>query len=217
MLGKSISKNSLLLSLFALVTAGVLAVTNVSTRDRIAAAERKAAEKALYELIPASRVDNDLLKDTLPTPPSMLKALGLEAPEPIYRARKDGQIIAVIVPAVAPDGYSGNIRLIVGVNRDGSVAGVRALSHRETPGLGDKIDTAKSDWIYGFNGRRLGDPPPAQWSVKKDGGAFDQFTGATITPRAVTAQVKRVLQQVAQEHTRLFELSADAGETHDHQ
>ncbi|MBU2886885.1 electron transport complex subunit RsxG [Gilvimarinus agarilyticus] len=214
MLGASISKNSLLLGLFALVTAGILALTNVNTRDRIAEAERQAAEKALYELVLAERVDNDLLSDTLPTPPSMLAALGLDTPEAIHRARKDGQVIAVIVPAVAPDGYSGDIRIIVGVNRDGSVAGVRALSHKETPGLGDKVDTAKSDWVYGFNGKSLNDPSVQQWAVKKDGGVFDQFTGATITPRAVTAQVKRVLQQVDAQRALLFELPAEAGEKH---
>ncbi|UTF60062.1 electron transport complex subunit RsxG [Gilvimarinus sp. DA14] len=213
MLGKSISKNSLLLGLFALVTAGVLAVTNVGTRDRIADAQRAAAEKALYELVPASRVDNDLLTDTLPTPEAMLPALGLDSAEEIHRARNDGKVIAVIVPAVAPDGYSGDIRIIVGVNRDGSVAGVRALAHKETPGLGDKIDTAKSDWILGFNGKSLGEPPVEQWQVRKDGGVFDQFTGATITPRAVTGQVKRVLQQVAEHRTLLFELPADAGDS----
>lgn len=212
MLGASISKNSLLLGVFALVTAGVLALTNVSTRDRIAQAERAAAEKALYELVPASRVDNDLLHDTLPTPVSMLPALGIDTPEAIHRARNNGQVIAVIVPAVAPDGYSGDIRIIVGVNRDGSIAGVRALAHKETPGLGDKVDLAKSDWILGFNGKSLGEPPAEKWAVKKDGGVFDQFTGATITPRAVTAQVKRVLQQVAKHRNLLFDIPAEAGE-----
>ena len=207
MLGASISKNSVLLGLFALATAGVLAVTNVSTRDRIAEAERQAAQKALYELVPAARVDNDLLSDTIIMPADMLSALGLKSAEPIHLARKEGKIVAVIVPAVAPDGYSGAIRLIVGVNRDGSVAGVRALTHKETPGLGDKIDTSKSDWILGFNGKSLGNPGEDKWRVKKDGGAFDQFTGATITPRAVTTQVKRVLLEVAKHRNLLFDIS----------
>lgn len=206
MLGASISKNSILLGVFALVTAGVLAVTNVSTRDRIADAERRAAESALYELVSADRVDNDMLNDTIPAPADMLPALGLKVSEPIYRARKDGKVIAVIVPAVAPDGYSGAIRLLVGVNRDGTVAGARALVHKETPGLGDKVDTNKSDWILGFDGKSLTDPAPERWAVEKDGGAFDQFTGATITPRAVTGQIKRVLQQVQAKRTLLFEI-----------
>lgn len=205
MLGASISKNSILLGLFALVTAGVLAVTNVSTRDRIAESERQAAEQALYELITKDRVDNDLLNDTIATPAEMMPALGLTNPEAIYRARKNGQVIAVIVPAVAPDGYSGAIRVLVGVNRDGSVAGARALAHKETPGLGDKVDTNKSAWILSFNGKSLGNPAAERWGVKKDGGSFDQFTGATITPRAVTGQIKRVLQQVQEAHSLLFE------------
>jgi electron transport complex protein RnfG len=217
MLGASISKNSILLGLFALVTAGLLGVTNVATRERIIEAERQASERALYELVPAERVDNDLLQDTLTAPADMLAPLGLTKPEPIYRARNNGKVVAVIVPAVAPDGYSGAIRLLVGVNRDGTVAGARALAHKETPGLGDKIDTNKSDWILRFNGRSLTDPAPAQWAVKKDGGAFDQFTGATITPRAITGQIKRVLQQVQAKHDLLFEIPARAatpGNTH---
>lgn len=216
MLGTSISKNSLLLGLFALVTAGVLAVTNAGTKDRIAVAERAAAERALNELVPQSRIDNDLLADTVPTPTAMLDALGLDTPEPIHRARKNGQVIAVIVPAVAPDGYSGDIRIIVGVNLDGSVAGVRALAHKETPGLGDKVDLAKSDWILSFDHKSLTNPEPQKWAVKKDGGVFDQFTGATITPRAVTLQVKRVLKEVQQQRALLFEL-ADATGDHNEQ
>src|SRR5690606_24060195 len=121
-----------------------------------------------------------------------------------------------LVPAVAPDGYSGAMRMLVGVNRDGTLAGVRVLTHRETPGLGDKVDLSKSDWILGFNGRSLGNPEPDRWGVKKDGGEFDQFTGATITPRAVTAQVKRVLQQVEQSRTLLFEQAPDTtGDEHE--
>ena len=100
----------------------------------------------------------------------------------------------MIVPATAPDGYGGAIELIVGINADGTVAGVRVVAHKETPGLGDKIDARKSRWIDAFAGRSLADPAPAQWAVQKDGGVFDQFTGATITPRAVTAAVKRTLQ-----------------------
>ncbi|HEY7886361.1 MAG TPA: electron transport complex subunit RsxG [Cellvibrionaceae bacterium] len=215
MLGASISKNSLLLGLFALITAAVLALTNLGTRDKIAAAEREAAQRALYELVPAHRVDNDLLEDTLPTPAFMLSALGLNQPEAIHRARKDGEVIAVLVPAVAPDGYSGAIRILVGVNRDGTLAGVRTLAHRETPGLGDKVDLSKSDWILGFNGRSLNNPTVERWGVKKDGGEFDQFTGATITPRAVTAQVKRVLQQVEQARSQLFELPNTTGNKHE--
>lgn len=94
--------------------------------------------------------------------------------------------------------------MIVGVNRDGTIAGARVLSHKETPGLGDKVELSKSNWILGFDGRSLQNPQASQWKVKKDGGEFDQFTGATITPRAVVQQIKRVLEFVAAHETELF-------------
>lgn len=200
MLGTSISKNSLLLGAFALVTAAILAGTHESTADLIAAAERAAAQKALLEIVPVERHDNDLLTDTRPIDPAYWQQLGLKDGGDLYIARQHGEPVAVIVPAVAPDGYSGDIRLIVGVNIDGTIAGVRALSHNETPGLGDKISTQKGDWILGFAGKSLANPTPDHWKVKKDGGVFDQFTGATITPRAVVKQTRRVLEFVAATH-----------------
>lgn len=204
MFGRSIGKNSLLLGAFALVTAGVLAGTYQLTREQIATSERAAAQQALLEIIPKERHDNDLLADTLPVPEDSLDQLGLDAPADIHLARQDGDVAAIIVPAVAPDGYSGDIRMIVGINRDGTVAGMRVLTHRETPGLGDKVELKKSDWVLSFNGKSLGNPEPDRWQVKKDGGAFDQFTGATITPRAVVNQVRRVLVFVDNHRELLF-------------
>lgn len=204
MFGRSIGKNSLLLGAFALVTAGVLAGTYQLTREQIASSERAAAQQALLEIIPKERHDNDLLADTLPVPEDALDQLGLDAPAEIHLARQDGEVTAIIVPAVAPDGYSGDIRMIVGINRDGTVAGMRVLTHRETPGLGDKVELKKSNWVLGFNGKSLGNPEPEQWQVKKDGGDFDQFTGATITPRAVVNQVRKVLVFVDNHRELLF-------------
>lgn len=209
MLGSSISKNSLLLAAFALVAAGGLALTNEGTKERIQKAERAAQQKALFEIIPSSRHDNDLLTDTLLVPEANWLDLGLKNGGEIYVARKDGELVAVIVPAVAPDGYSGDIRMIVGVNRNGSVAGVRVLTHNETPGLGDKIELKKSPWILGFEGKSLQSPAPEQWAVKKDGGDFDQFSGATITPRALVNQVKRVLVFVETNQDYLFNSAAN--------
>jgi len=209
MLGSSISKNSLLLGAFALVAAGGLALTNEGTKERIQKAERAAQQKALFEIVPSSRHDNDLLADTLAVPEANWVDLGLKKGGEIYVARKEGELVAVIVPAVAPDGYSGDIRMIVGVNRDGSVAGVRVLAHNETPGLGDKIELRKSPWILGFEGKSLQSPEPEQWTVKKDGGNFDQFSGATITPRALVNQVKRVLAFVETNQDYLFNISAN--------
>ena len=204
-LPKSIQKNSLLLLAFALVTAGILAGTYEGTKEAIAKAERKAAQKALLEIVPANRIDNDLLLDTIAIPESAWQQLGLDNGGDIHLARKQGEVIAIITTAVAPDGYSGDIKLLTGVNRDGSIAGVRVISHQETPGLGDKIDLKKSDWITIFNGLSLQQPDIENWKVKKDGGEFDQFTGATITPRAVVNQVKQVLLFVEENQSTLFD------------
>jgi H+/Na+-translocating ferredoxin:NAD+ oxidoreductase subunit G len=198
LLGMSISTNSLLLGLFALVTAAILAGTQQGTAERIAAEERKAAQKALLEIVPLERHNNDLLVDTLTIAEEHWELLGLKEGGEINIARDNDQAIAAIIPAVAPDGYSGDIRMIVGVNRDGSVAGVRVLVHNETPGLGDKVDLKKSDWVLGFNGKSLQAPTKDKWEVSKDGGEFDQFTGATITPRAVVRQVRKTLEYFAE-------------------
>lgn len=194
MLGKSIANNSVLLGIFALVTAGVLATTKFATNDRIAASERAAAQKALLQIVPLERHNNDMLLDTYPIDPQYWAELGLKKGGEINIARDKNDIVAAIVPAVAPDGYSGNISMMVGINIDGTLAGVRIISHKETPGLGDKVDLKKSDWVLDFNGKSLRYPQPDQWAVKKDGGDFDAFTGATITPRAVVGAVKRCLE-----------------------
>lgn len=204
MLGQSISKNSLVLTAFALVTAGALALTNLGTQDRIATAERAAQQRALFEIIPLDIHDNDLLNDTIDVPTAALAQLGLSDGDKIHRARYKGEISALIIPALAHDGYSGDISMIVGVNRDGTIAGVRILLHKETPGLGDKIELKKHQWILSFNGKSLQVPVIEEWKVKKDGGLFDQFAGATITPRAVVGQVKRVLEFVAANQQILF-------------
>jgi len=193
MLGKSIGTNSLLLGLFALITAGVLASTKLLTNDRIAAAERAAAQKALLQIVPLERHDNDLLVDTFDIPEKFWHQLGLKKGGDIYLARDQENFVAAIIPTVAADGYSGKIGMMIGINLDGSLAGVRVLTHTETPGLGDKIDLKKSDWILTFNGKSLTNPRLEGWKVKKDGGEFDAFTGATITPRAVVKAVKKTL------------------------
>lgn len=203
MFGSAISRNSLLLAGFAVLTTGIIAGTYLGTSDRIAAAQRAAEEKALFQIVPPARHDNELLEDTIPVGPED-SLLRLKKDKRVFIARQDGEAVAAIIPVNAPDGYSGNIELIVGVNRDGSVAGVRALQHRETPGLGDKVDVKKSDWVLDFEGHALGAPPVEQWTVKKDGGVFDQFTGATITPRAVVMAVRRGLEFFEANRERLL-------------
>lgn len=213
MLTQSIGKNSLILGAFALVTAGILAVTFIQTAPRIAAEEKRAAEKALLEIIPESRHDNDLLHDVWTIPAQMYAQLGLSTEDQIHIARMQGKEVAVIIPAIAKDGYSGDIKMIVGVNVDGSIAGVRVLAHRETPGLGDKVDLNKSPWILNFNSKSLNNPETEKWKVKKDGGEFDQFTGATITPRAVVKQVKRTLELFQQHQSSILQTGSVEGES----
>ncbi|TNC88535.1 MAG: electron transport complex subunit RsxG [Thalassolituus sp.] len=188
-------RNAVGLAIFATVTAGAIATAQLLTAERIKQNIRMAESRALNQLVPTSSYDNDLLNDTLTVDSRFNQQLLGPLPENalIYRARNDGEVSAVILPAVAPDGYTTSIDLIVGVNRDGTLAGVRVVAHRETPGLGDKIEARKSDWITSFTGKSLQNPVAEQWAVRKDGGEFDQFTGATITPRAVVRAVKRAL------------------------
>jgi electron transport complex protein RnfG len=204
----SIKRNSLLLGLFAVLTTNIIAGTYLGTRERIAEEQRKAEEKALLEIVPTARHNNSMLDDTIPVGPADA-LLGLRIEKRAFVARMDGHPVAVILPATAADGYSGDIDLIVGINSDGSVAGVRALAHKETPGLGDKVDIKKSNWVLGFNGRSLDNPVPEQWAVNRDKGVFDQFTGATITPRAVTAAVKRSLEYFTANRERLLPAQED--------
>ncbi|MDF1832676.1 MAG: electron transport complex subunit RsxG [Porticoccaceae bacterium] len=206
-LEKSMGLNGRVLGLFALITSLLLAGTHLATKDKIADSQRRAAQKALLEIIPEERHDNDILTDTLSIPQHYWSTLGLEKGGELHLARKNGKVIALIVPTVAPDGYSGAIEMIVGINLDGKIAGVRILNHNETPGLGDKVDLKKSPWVLSFDGRSIGSPPAERWKVKKDKGDFDQFTGATITPRAIVAQVARTLLYLSEDKNRILKAS----------
>jgi Na+-translocating ferredoxin:NAD+ oxidoreductase subunit G len=193
MLSQSIRQNAIVLAIFALVTALLLASTFLGTKDTIAASERLAAQKTLLEIFPAETHDNDVLEDTIAIPAAYLGTLGLKAAADLHVVRKAGNIVGFIIPSTAPDGYSGDIRQITGITVDGTIAAVRVLSHNETPGLGDKMELRKDPWILSFNGKSLGDPVQDLWKVKKDGGTFDQWAGATITPRAIVSKVRSTL------------------------
>jgi len=199
--------SAIFLFLFAVIGSGLVAFTFDSTAERIADNQRKALLKSLNELVPSNHYDNDIFADTLYADSSEL--LGTDEPVPIYRARKNGWPVAAVLAAVAPDGYNGTIRLLVAVNLDGTLAGVRVVQHRETPGLGDAIEAERSDWILGFKGKSLTDPAKKGWKVKRDGGTFDQFTGATITPRAVVKAVHKALLYFQLHAHSLFEKSPD--------
>jgi len=196
-----------ILGLFAVATVGMIAVTQQGTAERISEAQRRVQLSALNEIVPHDQHDNDLLTDSFTVQDRQY--LSLSAPAEAYRARQGDRVSAVILPVVAPDGYSGRIDLLVGIRADGSIAGVRSVSHRETPGLGDKIDAGKSQWILSFNGKSLSMPIPDQWAVKKDGGQFDQFTGATITPRAVVKAVYQALNYFDEHRAALLQLDED--------
>ncbi len=195
--------SAIFLLVFAVIGTGLVAFTFDSTAERIAENQRRALLKNLNELLPSSRYDNDIFSDILMVHNSEL--LGTNEPVPVYRARKNGWPIAAVLAPVAPDGYNGNIRLLVAINLDGTLAGVRVIKHRETPGLGDGIEASRSDWILGFNGKSLSNPSKEGWGVKRDGGRFDQFTGATITPRAVVKAVHKALLYFKRNKQHLFE------------
>lgn len=192
----------ILLFLFAVVGATMVAFTFDATEERIAANERALLLRSLNELIPHERHDNDLFADVIEVTDASL--LGTDEPVPVYRARKNGRNVAAVLAPVAPDGYGGAIKLLVCVNLDGTLCGVRVVAHKETPGLGDAIEAERSDWILGFTGKSLTDPPEKQWRVERDGGVFDQFTGATITPRAVVKAVRKTLVYFRQYGAQLF-------------
>jgi electron transport complex protein RnfG len=192
----AVSKRQILLSglflwIFAVIGTGLVALTEYAARDEIIANEREVLLRNLYALLPPEQLDNDIASDTLTVAADPL--LGTTGPSLVYRARRGGEPVAAIFNSIAPDGYSGRIHLLVGVYVDGRIAGVRVVKHAETPGLGDAVEIRKSDWITGFDGKSLSDPEADGWRVRRDGGEFDQLTGATITPRAVVAAVHRTL------------------------
>ncbi|AMO55371.1 electron transport complex subunit RsxG [Endozoicomonas montiporae] len=208
----SIARNSLGLGLFAILTVGLIATTYVFTEDRIASQIRAFEARALEEILPLDTHDNSLLDTQVSIQPEGLLANATE--KHAYVAFRGNQPVAVILPATAPDGYSGRIELLVGIYADGTLAGVRAVNHKETPGLGDKINTYVTDWILSFTGKSLNNPKPRHWAVRKDGGDFDQFAGATVTPRAVVASVYRTLNYFAGHKEALFKQGAEAMKNH---
>ncbi|SNY44050.1 electron transport complex protein RnfG [Arsukibacterium tuosuense] len=182
-----ISKNAMLLAAVALVCVAILGFINQLTQPKIA--EQKLANKLaiLNDVLPQNSATESLLADCILVTSEQL--LGRPTPQAIYRLRDGDKISAFVVETTAPDGYSGNIDLMVAVTPAGTVLGSRVLNHQETPGLGDKIERRRSAWIDSFQAKQVSPDNQAAWAVRKDGGQFDQFTGATITPRAVVTAV----------------------------
>ncbi len=203
----------LAVAVIALGATGIISATHRISAERI---ERNMAERllgSLHEVVDPTLYDNDLVRSqVLVTEPDLL---GTTDPVRVFLATRNGEPAAAIIAAVAPRGYNGPIRLLVGVDAAGVVQGVRVTAHRETPGLGDPIEHTISDWIEGFEGTSLADPPLPQWAVTVDGGRFDAFTGATVTPRAVVQAVRDALIYLDGHQTELFERAAFANDDSD--
>ncbi|WP_108125557.1 electron transport complex subunit RsxG [Saccharospirillum mangrovi] len=214
-LSGAIRRGAIGLGLFAVFTAGLIAATQQWTAERIANNQRAFEAQTLLALVPEEQHDNQLLDTAFSTQlPTLTDTDLLRLPEPAdwYQAKLNNEVVAVILPLVAPEGYTEAIRLIMAVDRSGTLLGVRVTAHRETPGLGDQVELSKSDWILNFDGQSLSQPPLENWQVKKDGGAFDQLTGATITPRAVVRAVARGLQFFERNRAVLLSLNPTEAE-----
>ncbi|MDC9590076.1 electron transport complex subunit RsxG [Xenorhabdus sp. XENO-10] len=185
---ETMRRHGITLAIFAACTTGLTAIVYSLTKDRIAEQAALQHKVLLDQVVPPNFYDNDMQNECYLVTDN---ALGNHQPHRLYLARKNDVPVAAALESTAPDGYSGAIQLIVGADFSGKVLGVRVTEHHETPGLGDKIETRISDWIYAFSGKKVMSKSDENWAVKKDGGEFDQFTGATITPRAVVNAVKR--------------------------
>ena len=205
----SIVLSGTVLALFAAITSVAIGWAYLGTEAKIDFEVRRAEALQLLEIFPPDTHDNEIVDDVFEVA-AETALLGIREPRQGYRVRQGDTVVGVILPATARDGYSGDIRALVGVRQDGSVAGVRVVAHRETPGLGDKVDLRKSDWILDFNERSLANPALNGWNVEKEGGVFDQFTGATVTPRALILATRRALEYATLNAATLFETEADS-------
>jgi len=191
-----------LVLLAAALTVLIVLVAGI-TRERIAHNEQAWILQRLDALVPPATHDNDLLDDSIAVRSPEL--LGTAQPVRIYRARRNGAPVAAVIRAIAPDGYRGPIELLVAIAPDSRLIGVQVIRHNETPGLGDAFEARDVHWLDRFRGRSLTDPPTQRWTVRRDGGDFDAFTGATITPRAIIKAVRNALDYYQRNSQRIFE------------
>ena len=198
--GSRLAAIGIVVAIGLVITAIVTAVAHVSA-DRIRLNEQAWLRQQLDALVPPQTHDNDPLADSITlTAPDLFTA-----PVVVYRARRAGAPVAVVVRTTAPDGYRGPIELLVAIDRAGTLLGVQVIRHNETPGLGDAFEKREPDWLPRFRGLSLSNPPQQRWAVRKDGGDFDGFTGATITPRAIVKAVRRALEFQLSYGERLYE------------
>jgi electron transport complex protein RnfG len=219
-----IAITALLLGGFSVIGVGLVTLTEEATRTRIAQSQLAVLLGQISAVLVPGSFDNNPadaafllpnptelnlppLKPAIADPKQAMNA-SVAAGIVGFRAIKAGEVVAVVLPVITHFGYSGDIKLIIGIDRTGKITGVRVTRQNETPGLGDKIEPAKSPWIFGFNDKSLSNPSGKSWAVKKDGGVFDQFSGATITPRAVVGAIHQALLYVQAHHQVLFSMPA---------
>ena len=202
----SIVRSGATLAFIAAICTALVAATYQATADRIAANEKALLEQSLQPAIGNLMFEGSISESRLDIePPHELPGNDTAI---IYRLFSEEEPVGALFAVTAPDGFSGPIRVLIGVAADGSVSGVRILQHRETPGYGDSIESNRSDWVYQFDGRSLGDPAIGQWQLRVDGGEFDQLTGASITPRAVLKAIRKVLVYFDANREALFAIPA---------
>lgn len=206
---QSIIKTGLTLAVIAAICTALVALTFQATRERIAANEKALLEQSLQPALAGTFYDSGVSESRLVLP----SPHGLPGNEPavVYRVFAEGEPVAALFAVTARDGFSGPIRILVGIDVDGTVTGVRILRHRETPGLGDKIESARSDWVFQFDGHSMGDPVATGWAIEVDGGEFDQLTGASVTPRAIIKAIRDTLNYFETHQDAIF-LSESSGE-----
>ncbi|MCL1142459.1 electron transport complex subunit RsxG [Shewanella gaetbuli] len=205
-------KNGLILGIFALLCTGLVALVNGMTKDTIYQQQQQQLKSTLTQVIPDDFHNNDLVNACVWV--NSPELLGSKEDLPAYIAKQDNQPVAIAIEAIAPDGYNGEIKLIVGIDNNNQLLGVRTLTHQETPGLGDKIELRKSDWVTTFTNIQW-TTNDNTWAVKKDGGKFDQFTGATITPRAYVKAINNAVNFVVQNRKGLYQSGRKCGENHE--
>lgn len=195
----TMTRSGITLALCVVIAVGGLSLVNKLTKSRVEQSQHEWLLKSLLEILPPGPYDNDPLQSL-----AWIEASELGSPDalPVYTVYQQSKPYAAVLSVIAPDGYNGAIELLMGVQYNGEIVGVRVTAHRETPGLGDDIESRRSDWINSFANESLS--APSIWNVKKHGGKFDSFTGATITPKAVISAVHRALQWFVSNRDAVF-------------
>lgn len=205
-----IARNGLTLAFIAAVCTALVASTYHLTHERIAQNEQAWLERSLEPALSGVFFEGSVTESKLIIPaPNELPGRGDAL---VYRVYADEQPVAALFSVTAPDGYSGPIDVLIGIDFDGTVTGVRILEHSETPGLGDRIESSKTDWVYQFDGHSLGDPPLDGWAIRRDGGQFDQLSGASVTPRAVIRAIRQTLVYFDENRDMIFARLEDVDE-----